>query len=229
MDKRYIHMTLNGEVIISFWIGPTSEGGFCFGPRIEGSNLHHTAWQKDGKFHYHTRHKGIEEPSDESPIGGQKSTKMVTDQILKMLQKRQQYYHGNKTCWVFTPNRWERIRAILPRVDKKGDIIVPLEISFAELDMDFSRKELWRKVRISQLPTIKPHFGFIETRGGIRLIIPISKNEMLAWPLSKVDEIQRYFYSVLGFDEFADYLKDTNEGKEFFRMTRNRIKQLLAS
>ena len=220
-------MTLNGEVIISFWVDITKDGGLCIGPRIKGYNLHHIVWEKDGKFRYHIRHTRIEEPRDESPIGGQKSTKVVIDKMLKMLQKRQRRYHGNRTCWVFTSSRWERIKAILPWVDEKGDIFVPLEMSFAELDMDFSKKELWRRVCIRQLPNIEPHFSFIETRGGIRLIVPISKNEMLAWPLSKADEIQRYFLKVVGFDEFADYLKDTVEGKKFFKTTRDRIKQLL--
>jgi len=229
MDKRYMHLTFNGKTIVSFWMAPTSNGGFCFGPRIKGADLHHTAWQKADKFRYHTEHKGIEKPSDESPIGGQKSTKMVTEKMLKMLQKRLKHYHGNRTCWVFTPSRWKKIESILPRVDEKGDIIVPLEISFAELDMDFSKRELWLKVRIRQLPTIDPHFGFIETYRGIRLVVPISQNEMLAWPLSKVDEIQMYFYNVLGFGEFTDYLMDTNEGKKLFRMARKRIMELLDS
>jgi hypothetical protein len=222
-------MTLNGEVIISFWVSTTKDGGLCLGPRVKGYGLHHIAWEKDGKFRYHIRHKGIEEPSDESPIGGQKSTKVVIDKMLKMLEKRRQCYHGNRTCWVFTPTRWERIKVILPRMDEKGDLIVPLEISFAGLDMDFSKTGLWRKVRIRQLPNIEPHFGFIETRGGIRLIVPISKNEMLAWPLSKADEMQRYFMRAIGFDEFADYLKDTDEGEKFFKTARERIKQLLGS
>lgn len=229
MDKRYIHMTLNGEVIISFWAGITEDGGLCLGPRIKGSNLHQTVWEKEGKFRYHIRHKGIAEPRDESPIGGQRSTKVVMGRMMKMLQKRRQSFHGNRTCWIFTPSRWERIKAVLPRADEKGNIFVPLEMSFAELDVDFSKKELWRNVRIRQLTDIEPHFGFIETCGGLRLIVPISRNEMLAWPLSKTDEIQRYFIEVIGFNEFADYLNDTDEGKTFFKTARNRIKQLLGS
>lgn len=177
--------------------------------------MHHSVWEEDGKFRYHIRHRGIEEPRDESPIGGQKSTKIVVDRMSKMLKKRRQQYHGNRTCWMFTTSRWQKIRAILPRVDEKGDLFVPLEMSFAELDMDFSKKELWRKVHIRQLPNIEPHFGFIETCNGIRLIVPISENKMLAWPLSRVDEIQKYFMRVIGFDEFADYLKATDEGKKF--------------
>lgn len=222
-------MTLNGEVIISFWVDITRDGGLCIGPRIKGSNLHHSLWEKDGKFRYHIRHRGIKEPRDESPIGGQKSTKMVIDRMSRMLQKRQQHYHGNRTCWVFTPSRWQKIKAILPRVDEKGDLFVPLEMIFAELDMDFSKRELWRKVCIRQLPNTKPNFGFAETSSGIRLIAPISKNEMLAWPLSKADETQKYFMQVIGFDEFVDYLTDTDEGRKFFKKAIDRIKHLLNS
>ena len=61
------------------------------------------------------------------------------------------------------------------------------------------------------------------------MIVPISKNEMLAWPLSKVDEIQTYFRRVTGVDEFTNYLKDTAEGKKFSKMAENRIKRLLGS
>jgi len=227
MIKQYMHMTLNGEVIISFWIAPTSNGGYSFGPVIEGSNLHHTAWEKDGKFRYHTRHRGIQEPSDESPIGGVRSTKMVTEKMLGMLEKRKEHYHGNRTCWVFMQSRWERIKTVWPRVDKKGDLFMPLEFVFAELDMDFSKTELWRKVRIRQLPNIEPHFGFMETHQGLRLLFPVSNNEMLAWPLSKVDEIHKYFHRVLGHDEFNEYFLNTDEGKRFFKNARKRIKQLL--
>ena len=72
---------------------------------MENQDLHLTFWQSKGKFRYHVRHKGVKEPSDESPIGGQKSTKMVLDKIQQMLMKRLRSYHGNKTCWTFTSRR----------------------------------------------------------------------------------------------------------------------------
>jgi len=46
--------------------------------------------------------------------------------------------------------------------------------------------------------------------------------------LSKAGEIQRYFMKVIGFEEFAGYLNDTDEGKRFFT-ARDKIKQLLGS
>jgi len=181
------------------------------------------------KFRYHVRHKGIKEPSDESPIGAQKSTKMVLDKIQQMLMKRLRSYHGNKTCWTFTSRRWEKIRSILPKADLEGNVYVPLEFVFAKLDMDFSKKELWRKLRIRSLLTTEPYFGFIKTKRGLKLVKPISKNQMLAWPLSKVDEIQKYFARVLGFDDFIEYLSNTIEGKRFWKQAKERIKHISSS
>ena len=222
-------MTLNGKVIISFWFSPTKEGGVCFGPSMENQDLHLTFWQSKGKFRYHVRHKGVKEPSDESPIGGQKSTKMVLDKIQQMLMKHLRKYHGNKTCWTFTSYRWKKIRSILPKVDLEGNVYVPLEFMFAELDMDFSNKRLWRKLRIHSLLSTEPYFGFIEAKRGLRLVKPISKNQMLAWPLSKTDEVQEYFARVLGFDDFIEYLSSTPEGKMLWSQAVGGIKQLSGS
>jgi len=226
LRKRHLYLTLAGKIVTSFWIDVTRDKGFCFAPSITDRDLHLTVWEDKGKFRYHIRHKGIKEPADESPIGGQKSTEMVLNKIKRMLMKRLKTYHGNKTCWAFTPSRWKRIKSILPRVDVKGDLYVPLEFVFAESDMDFSKKKLWRKTRIRSLLTTEPYFGFIETKRGVRLIKPISRNEMLAWPLSKVDEIQKYFSKVIGFDEFAEYLAHTNEGRKLSSQIENRVRQL---
>ena len=224
--KSRLYLTLNGKAIISFWFSPTKEGGLCFGPSIEDRDLHLTFWQSNGKFRYHIRHKGIKEPSDESPISAQKSAKMVLDKIRRMLKKRLRKYHGNRICWTFSLPRWKKIRSMLPRVDLKGNLYVPLEFVFAHLDMDFSNTRLWIKLRIRSLLTNEPYFGFIETKHGLRLIKPISKNQMLAWPLSKIDEVQKYFLGVLGFDDFIEYLDSTSEGKKLWSQVENNLKQL---
>lgn len=226
LRKRHLYLTLSGEVVLRFWIEITKDGGLCFGPSIKGYDLHHTVWQEKDKFRYHVRHKGIKKPTDESPIGGQKSTKMVIDRIEGMLRKRLTTYHGNKTCWTFTSSRWERVQSLLPKVDAEGDVYMSLEFLFAELEMDFSKKDLWRKAKIRSLLTTEPYFGFLETKRGLRLIKPISKNQMLAWPLSKADEIQEYFAKVLGFDEFFKYLACTEKGKRLSSEAKERIKQL---
>jgi len=228
-QNSQLHLTLNGKVVVSFWISSTKDGGFCFGPSIEDSDLHLTVWQGQGKFRYHVRHKGIKEPVDGSPIGGQKSTKMVLEKIQNMLMKRLRRYHGNKTCWTFTSSRWKKIQFVLPSVDMKGDLYVPLEFVFAELDMDFSKRRLWRKIKIRSLLATEPYFGFSETKRGLRLIKPISKNDLLAWPLSKADEIRECFFRVLGFDDFVEYFGQTDEGKEFWSRAEDRIKQLMGS
>jgi len=224
--KSRLYLTLNGKAIISFWFSSTKEGGLCFGPSIEDRDLHLTFWQSNGKFRYHIKHKGIKEPSDESPISAQKSAKMVLDKIQRMLKKRLIKYHGNRICWTFNLSRWKKIRFILPRVDLEGNLYVPLEFVFAHLDMDFSKKKLWRKLRIRSLLITDPYFGFTETKHGLRLIKPISKNQMLAWPLSKTDEVQKYFLGVLGFDDFIEYLDSTSEGKKLWSQVENNLKQL---
>lgn len=224
--KSRLYLTLNGKAIISFWFSPTQEGGLCFGPSIEDRDLHLTFWQSNGKFRYHIRHKGIKEPSDESPISAQKSAKMVFDRIQRMLKKRLRKYHGNRICWTFSLSRWKKIRSMLPRVDLEGNLYVPLEFVFAHLDMDFSKKKLWRRLRIRSLLTTEPYFGFTETKHGLRLIKPISRNQMLAWPLSKTDEVQKYFLGVLGFDDFIEYLDSTSEGKKLWSQVENNLKQL---
>ena len=42
-----------------------------------------------------------------------------------------------------------------------------------------------------------------------------------------MDEIDNYLMEVLGFDEFANYLNDVEEGKKLFEIIGNRINQLL--
>jgi len=226
--KSRLYLTLNGKAIISFWFSPTKDGGLCLGPSIENRDLHLTFWQSNGKFRYHIRHKGITEPSDESPIGAQKSARMVLDKIQRMLKKRLRKFHGNRICWTFTSSRWKKIRSMLPRVDLEGNLYAPLEFVFAKLDMDFSKKKLWRKLRIRSLMTMttEPYFGFIETKHGLRLIKLISRNQMLAWSLSKTDEVQKYFLGVLGFDDFIEYLDSTPEGKKLWSQVENNLKQL---
>lgn len=224
--KKRLYLTLGGRVVIGFWIGSTRDGGLSFGPSIQGCDLHLTVWQNKGKLRYHIKHKGIEEPTDESPIGGQKSTKMVLNRIQRMLMKRLKTYHGNRTCWTFTSARWKRIRSVLPKADTKGNLYVPLEFTFAELDMDFSKKKLWQRVRIRSLLVTEPYFGFLETRHGLRLIKPVSENHILAWPLSKADEIREYFSRVIGFDEFLEYLDQTEEGRRLSSEIKDRIEQL---
>jgi hypothetical protein len=219
-------LTLNSKAIISFWFSPTKDGGLRLGPSIENRDLHLTFWQSNGKFRYHIRHKGIKEPSDESPISAQKSTNIVLNKIQRMLMKRLGKYHGNRTCWTFTSSRWKKMRSMLPRVDIEGNLYAPLEFVFARLDMDFSKKKLWRKLRIRSLLTTEPYFGFTETKHGLRLIKPISRNQMLAWPLSKADEVQNYFLGILGFDDFIEYLNSSPEGKKLWSQVENNLKQL---
>jgi hypothetical protein len=227
--KTHLYFTLCGKTVIDFWTDTTRDGGLCFGPTIPNSDVHLTVLQSKGKLRHHIKHRGIKEPPDESPVSGQISTKQVTANIGKMMLKRLATYHGNKTCWVFTPTRWKRIQSQLPKMDLRGDLYVPLEFVLAQLDMDFSKKKLWKKVHIRSLLTSEPHFGYLQSKRGLRMVTPISKNQMLAWPLSKADEVQKYFSKVIGIDNFFEYLESTEEGKKLSSEIKSRLMQLSTS
>jgi hypothetical protein len=80
--------------------------------------------------------------------------------------------------------------------------------------MDFGRKALWEKIKIRSLLSLEPHFGFIETRRGIRRVIPISEKLMFVWPLMKVNELNDYIMKVSDIDDFFDYLESVGASKE---------------
>lgn len=196
------------------------------GPVLSGSDIHLTVWQSEGKFRYHVEHRGINEPPDESPLGRQTSTRLVTERIERMLMKRLTTCHGNKTCYVFTHSRWKKILSFLPKADTNGDLYVPLEFVLAKLDMNFSKEKLWRKARLRSLLNSEPHFGYLETPRDLKMVMPISRNQMLAWPISKGEEIQEYFSKVVGIDDFFEYLETTEEGKRLSTDIKNRLMQL---
>lgn len=52
---------------------------------------------------------------------------------------------------------------------------------------------------------------------------------MFAWPLSKGEEIQKYFSKVVGIDDFFEYLETTEEGKRLSSDIKNRLMQLAGS
>ena len=228
--KTHIYLTFKEKILVDFWVDKTSDQGLSLGLSSLGSDLHLTTWGSKGKIRYHIRHKGIEQPPDESPIGRQTSIRLVGSRVEKMLKRRLTVYRGNRTCWVFTQKRWTKIQSLLPRVDVKGHLHIPLELIFSELDMDFSKKNLWRKTDVRSLLTDEPHFGFIKLKHGtLRLVAPISENQMLIWPLSKVDEIQEYMIRVIGLEEFMEYMLQTDDGKGFMLGAKNQLKRLINS
>ena len=58
------------------------------------------------------------------------------------------------------------------------------------------------------------------------MVKPVTKDAMLVWPLSKADEMQQYILNIMGFEEFVDYLVNTDEGKRLLTDSKRRIKQL---
>jgi len=227
LREGHLFLTWNGKPIMSFRFDSTTDKGITLGPSMEGNDIHLTVWENMGKVRYHVRHKGIKEPADESPLSAQKSSKLVANDIEKMIKKRLKTYNRDSLCWAFTFPRWEKIKSILPKTDLAGNVYVPLEINFAQLDMDFSKSDLWIRVRIQELLTTEPFFGFKEIRRELRLVKPISKNQMLAWPLSKVDEIQRYMLEVFGIDQFFQYLENTPEGRQYISQAQSKLRQLI--
>jgi len=102
----------------------------------------------------------------------------------------------------------------LPKVDGCGNLLIPIESFMVFLDMRFSRKDRWKKVKIRSLLNLEPAFGFMETRAGLRMIIPITEKLMFAWPALKTNELGDYVMKVSGVDDFFDYLESTGASKE---------------
>jgi len=98
----------------------------------------------------------------------------------------------------------KEIKSLLPKSDAEGNIHIPLELFFCRIDTNFSNKTLWQKVYIKSLLTHEPRFGFIKTRSGLRQVWPISKSQMLAFPLSKAGGVNDYIYRIMGVKDFFD-------------------------
>jgi hypothetical protein len=221
-DRKRIHFTFEGVPVLSFYIDKTRDGGLVLGPELSDRDIHLTAWAKDGKIRSHIRHVGVE---DSSPLGRIVSTRVASDALDKLMKRRVQPYHGNVMCYVFTRKRWQKIKAFLPKLDELGNLVIPVESFGGFLDMDFDKKTLWKKTNIRSLLSSEPNFGFIETRVGIRKVIPLSQKFMLVWPLTKVDELGNYIMKVIGIDDFFDYLESIGASKEIRDTMIRKIKE----
>ena len=113
MRKSHIHFTFEGKQVLSFHVDETSDRGLMFSPDLPKQDIHLTVFEKDGKIRSHVHHGGVEEPNN-SPVGRTTSTRVVSRNLEKMLKKRLESYHGNKTCHIFTPERWQKIKSFLP-------------------------------------------------------------------------------------------------------------------
>lgn len=224
MHRRCIHFTLEGRPVLSFHVDRTRDGGFVFSPDLPQKDIHLTVFEKDGKIRSHTHHGGIEE-SNNSPLGRVVSTRVVSDALNKMLRRRLKPYHGNMTCYVFTRERWRRIKMFLPQHDEAGNLVIPIESLMASLNMDFGRKDLWEKIRVRSLLSHEPHFGFMKTSAGLRKVIPISEKLMFVWSLMKANELGDYITKVSGVDDFFDYLKSVGVSKQMLADMMKKIQE----
>jgi hypothetical protein len=206
--------------VFAFHIDETVDGGIVFSPYLPGQDIHLTVFEKEGKLRSHIHHRGINEPKD-SPIGKTTSNKVIYRNLDRLLRKRLRTYHGNKKCFIPKHERWRQIKTVLPKVTEQGDLDIPLELFTTSLDIDFMNKELWDKVKIRSLLIREPHFGFMETKDGLRLIQPVSKNQMFVWPLRKANEIGEYLMKVSGFDDIFDYLEEIG----IFKKIRNDLRE----
>jgi len=106
---------------------------------------------KNGRLRSCIHYRGVGEPKD-SPIGRTTSTRVISRSLEKILKRCVRPYHGNETCHVFTLERWKGIKTFLPKVDERGDIVIPIEFLGSTLKMDFCVKEMWEKVQNSFSP-----------------------------------------------------------------------------
>lgn len=228
-ERHYYYVTFRGKVLGGFWVGRAKDRGFYFGPVINGSGLHLTFLEKDGRVGYHITQEGSEKPPDRYPIDAHRSTKLVGNTIVKMLSRTLVNYHGNGKCWVVTPERWKKIKSIQLKAGVGSDTYLPLEYLLAELDMDFSRRDLWQRVPIRSLVDLEPRIAFMESkRRSLNLIWPLSRAKLISLSFSKLTGIIRYLWDISGMNDFFNYMKETEEGKQFWAEFKSRLKRELA-
>jgi hypothetical protein len=213
-EKINLFFTFDNEVLFTFKLMETSDG-FCMIPMIKDADIHQTIFHKDGKIRTHITHRNSEDYIDDYPLSKHIADQFFVRQIGESIIKRTRKYHGNEKCYVFTKERMDRINPLLPKQDKKGNIIFPLELLIHYLDMDFSKSELWRKIRIRELMKNEPFYGFKYEGRSLRKIQPITERELYSVPISKSTELDNQIFSMLGIDDFFDYFTKTEEGKRW--------------
>jgi hypothetical protein len=55
------------------------------------------------------------------------------------------------------------------------------------------------------------------------MIIPITQNQLLSLPVSRLQRLFDYVSKNFGIDEFLDYFLETDEGKELLADIKNRL------
>lgn len=222
--QNYI-MTFQGKEIASFWIEETKDG-YTYGPKIDGVDIHSTVFRKNGKIRSHIKHTGIEHPPDQYPMGKQVSEKHFLTMLFKELGKRVRKYHGNSKCWIFTESSWMKVKQYFPKINEKGDYIIPIEIAVIEAETNFSNTKIWQKVKIRELFNGEQFFGLREYPEGLRIIVPISSNSLYLFPISKINKPIETIYENIGFQDFFDYFFETDEGKSFKEEMKKKVKEM---
>lgn len=224
-SQKYYIITFREEEIASFWIEETKDG-YTYGPRIDGVDIHSTVFRKNGKIRSHIKHTGIEHPPDQYPIGKQVSEKHFLISLLKELSTRIRKYHGNSKCRIFTEDLWMKVKPFLPRINEKGDYIIPIEFLFLEVKADYNNPKIWEKVRIRELLNGEQFFGLKEYPEGLRIVIPVSENVLYQFPVSKINKPIETIYDNFGMKDFFDYFFETDEGKSFEKRMKERVKEM---
>ena len=223
-SKKYFFFTFQNEVLLTIWFDETTDG-LAYGPVISGTDIHQTIFHKDSKLRTHVKHSNLDSPPDSSPLGRVISDRLLAQQVLEKYKKRVVHYHGNEKCYVFPEERWKRMQEFLPRTDDTGNIFLPIEATIANVILDFDEEVHWSKIRIRELFTYPPHFGFKFLKRGFRLIVPLTQNEILAFPLSKVTEIHDLVLNSLGMQDFFEYIFSTEEGKKWIEDIKNEVEK----
>ena len=86
---------------------------------------------------------------------------------------------------------------------------------------------MWRKIRIKELLTTEPYFGFREIGRGIKKIVPLTKSEMIVLPQTKMTEFEDFAFETIGIDEFNDYLSEQDEVKKWLKQAEDKLIRLI--
>lgn len=120
-----------------------------------------------------------------------------------------------------------KIKSLYPSYAEEGNLIIPLELLYSYLDMDFSKKDLWRKIPIRELLKTEPNFGFKEIGRSIKKIIPITNKEMIVLPQTKMTEFEDFAFEAIGMDEFTEYFTEQDEVKKWFKFAEEKLSRLV--
>lgn len=231
-EKQTISSTLLGEDIVKFFIaGPLkTDPGFIIGLREPGlSDIHLTVVIKDNRIETHIsdRTNGITHRIYSKPI--------EFDEIARVFIRRvrtwERSIHGNQLAFLPVGDLRSELHALMKTQGtiKKDDgtIVYPLELTEAELLMDFENPDRWTTSRVSRLDAESDIFSIIIENAIIRMVFPSGEKGMYLCPsFRQLDNLVEYMLDTIGFDQ---YLEELTQRTEFAALIQLRVEDVLGN